>query len=55
MTAFFKCTLGPILGNPDVTHSLPTAFECSGYGMSHAWVKEDDMGHCPNELIRRIW
>ena len=43
-----------ILGNPGVTHSVPTAFindECSGYGMGHAWVTEIDecsgygMGH----------
>ena len=30
---------GIILGNPGVTHSVPTAF--SGYGMGHAWVTED--------------
>ena len=42
-----------ILGNPGVTHSVPTAFInavgtewvtpglCSGYGMGHAWVTED--------------
>ena len=28
-----------ILGNPGVTHSIPTA--CSGYGMGHVWVTED--------------
>ena len=35
-----------ILGNPGVTHSVPTAFitdECSGYGMGHTWVTEDDV------------
>ena len=31
-----------ILGNPGVTHSVPT--ECSGYGMGHTWVTEDDIG-----------
>ena len=32
-----------ILGNPGMTHSVPTAFsdECSGYKMGHAWVTED--------------
>ena len=37
-----------ILGNPGVTHSVPTAFinECSGYGMDHTWVTEDgDFGN----------
>ena len=40
-------TYGYILGNPGVTHSVPTAFiidECSGYGMGHARVTEVDMG-----------
>ena len=34
-----------ILGNPDVTHSVPTAFidEYSGYGMDHAWVTQDNI------------
>ena len=34
-----------ILGNPGVTHSVPTAFinECSGYGMGFAWVTEDGL------------
>ena len=38
------CTSSHILGKPGVTHSVPTAFinECSGYGMGHAWVTEDD-------------
>ena len=31
-----------ILGNPGVTHCVPTA--CSGYGMGHAWVTENDFG-----------
>ena len=30
-------------GNPGVAHSVPTAFECSGYGMGHAWVTEDGL------------
>ena len=32
------------LGNPGVTHFVPTTFidECSGYGMGHAWVTDDD-------------
>ena len=31
------------LGNSGVTHSVPTAFiECSGYGLGHAWVTEDE-------------
>ena len=37
--------LHSFLGNPGVTHSVPTAFiddECSGYGMGHAWVTKDD-------------
>ena len=43
-----------ILGNPGVTHSVPTAYpgvthsvptalHCSGYGMGHAWVTEDEL------------
>ena len=37
--------MNPIFGNPGMIHSLPTAFidECSGYGMDHAWVTEDEM------------
>ena len=54
---FMTCKYTSILGNPGVTHSVPTAFvmnavgtewvtpglnhECSGNGMGHAWVKED--------------
>ena len=32
-----------ILGNPDLTHSVPSAFinECSGYRIGHAWVTKD--------------
>ena len=40
-----------ILGNPGVTHSVPTAFiidECSGYGMGHAWVTEDGLQNDSN-------
>ena len=37
------CMLFAILGNTGVTHSLPTAlYSCSGYGMCHAWVIEDE-------------
>ena len=32
-----------ILGYPGPTHSVPT--ECSGYGMGHAWVTEDEKYH----------
>ena len=39
-----------ILGNPGVIHSVPTAprrdqfrTHCSGYGMDHAWVTEDEI------------
>ena len=37
VSVFFMQTLHTgqgkcILGNPGVTHSVPTAFECSGYG-----------------------
>ena len=35
--------LNTILGNPGLTHSVPTAFECSGCEMRHAWVTKDDL------------
>ena len=50
-----------ILDNPGVIQSLPTVFitrggECSGYGMDHAWVIEDDFlyanSKCSGESVR---
>ena len=48
---FSQLTTGKsILGNPGVTHSVPTAFirgdECSGYGMGHARVTEVGKSNC---------
>ena len=39
----FYFSVKGILGNPDMIHSIPTAFndECSGYGMYHVWVTEE--------------
>ena len=39
---FWK-NLSYILGNPGMTHSVPTAFitKCSGFGIGHAWFTED--------------
>ena len=38
----FECLGKDILGNPGVTHSIPTTHhECSGYGMGHTWFTKD--------------
>ena len=26
-----------------MTHSVPTAFKCSGYGIGHAWFTKDEI------------
>ena len=43
-----------ILGSPGVTHSVPSAFECSGYGMGHAWVTEDDEHYDYHRLVQLL-
>ena len=59
---FYSQGEGVILGNQGVTRSLPTAFimnapthclhyECSGYGMGHAWVTDDGRGLEPTEPL----
>ena len=40
-SGFMSSKGSDILGNPSVTHSVPTA-ECSGYGMGYAAVTEDE-------------
>ena len=50
------CSIWLILGNPGVTHSVPTAFidecECSGYGKGHAWVTDNE---CSGFKMGQAW
>ena len=51
LSFYLACaTMYIIIGNQGVTLSVPTAFECSGYGMGHAWVTEDG---CISVYIRK--